>query len=121
MLACGGESETTVDPGVEPQGVLTFESSVTGAHSHTLAVPETDVQRPLERGVTLETSSEEGHTHFVDLTRFELEAINFGQSVTRETTEMNGHSHTFTFSRVVAMGYSERSGSGTTTGSSSSR
>lgn len=99
------EVEARVDAGA-PSGspqTLTFISSRTGDHAHSVRIRLTDITDPSPEGIRETTSVDEGHAHTLVLRREELDAIDEGRTVTKETTLDAGHTHTFTLSKASAI------------------
>jgi hypothetical protein len=93
LAACGGD-----DSGSGAQAdALTFTSSVDDGHRHTVTIERASLTDSPPAGVQRVTSSDTGHNHVVVLTEADLDTINAGQTVTRQSTEDDGHSHTFVF------------------------
>jgi len=64
-------------------------------HSHIVAVLLADLANPPEAGVTYLTSSAEGHSHQVTLSKSDLADIQEGKTRSESTTVVSGHQHTF--------------------------
>lgn len=102
------ETITTVEAGhahlvtINRYGIrdIEVESSSTGGHSHTLFVNSKDASFPPEEGVTLISEVTADHSHSVVLTQENLEQIAMGQTVTVESSEEGGHTHTFEIRKV---------------------
>jgi hypothetical protein len=75
-------------------------STVALGHTHTVCVPQTDIDSPPAGGATYTTSGPDP-THTLTLTQAELRAIQSGQPVTVTTSVANNHTHDFTLQFVV--------------------
>jgi len=91
LVACGGSDGGT-------QG-LTFISSNDLGHTHTVGLQVSDLTAPPAAGVNKATSFNTNHSHQVALTSAELDSIQAGNTVTKTTSNDDGHSHTFAFHR----------------------
>jgi hypothetical protein len=72
-------------------------STVASGHTHTVCVPQSDLDSPPVAGRTYTTSSV-GHTHTVTLSQADLGEIAAGGAVMVTTSLSNGHAHEFTIS-----------------------
>ena len=86
MAGCGSEDSN-----------LTWVSSVSSGHSHSVSIMEGDLGGG--EPIVATTSSTGGHTHTVELTAGESATIYDGGVVTKTTSVNGGHSHTFVFDR----------------------
>ena len=99
---CGGNSNTT---GENPGGAATglrFTSDTTGGHTHDFTIAPADFTNPPAAGVSGQTTVTAGHSHFIALSESELATIHAGQAVTKSTSIVDGHVHTFKFELVRA-------------------
>ena len=69
-------------------------STVTNSHTHTLCVLTSDLTSPPAAGVTYMTSTSAGHSHTVALTQLQLQDIESGKSVTVPTSSPAPHNFT---------------------------
>ena len=69
------------------------------SHSHIVAVLLADLANPPAAGVTYLTSSAEGHSHQVTLSKSDLADVQEGKTRSESTTVVSGHQHTFAFSK----------------------
>jgi hypothetical protein len=83
----------------DDDGDLLFTSSTIDGHSHQITLTMAELQSPPTSGLSRDTSSNDGHTHRVELSADDLSRINLRQTVSKETSLVNGHTHTFTFLR----------------------
>lgn len=83
----------------QPSDSLVFDSSIEAGHQHTLTIPLSMLRAQTKTDVELHTSNNSGHQHRVRLTAAELDALDFGQPVTKTTSVDDGHSHTFVMTR----------------------
>jgi len=105
VAACGssGSSTTPAPPAPAPSATeLTFTSSLVDGHDHTVQISTSDLAAPPANGETLTTSIVQSHSHMVELTEADLNAIEAGQTVTKDTTLALSHVHTFTFQKAAA-------------------
>jgi hypothetical protein len=78
---------------------LTFTSTNVSGHTHTTTLDLSTIETPPSGGADRETSSSDGHTHHVVLTQADLTSINSGGTVTKETTLVSSHTHSFSFKK----------------------
>jgi hypothetical protein len=76
-----------------------FFSTTIESHFHNLTVYKSDVTNPPAAGVTRETTSVNGHTHTFTMTHDELAMLNNGQVINHTTSDTNSHHHLFTISK----------------------
>jgi hypothetical protein len=93
---CIGQDESQDQ---KPTDALVFDSSIEAGHQHTLTIPLSLLSAPQKADIELATSASSGHSHRVRLTAAELDALDFGQPVTKTTSIDDGHSHTFVLTR----------------------
>lgn len=86
-------------PRIEGANIV-YTSSQTNAHSHSFNVPATALASPPPAGISGATTSAQLHQHQVAFTQAQLMAANSGQVVKVETTNVAGHTHTFTLVKV---------------------
>jgi hypothetical protein len=100
LAALSGCSSSSSSPS-SAEGFDVASSIATGAsgypHSHTVTVLLADLANPPAAGVSYLTSSSEGHTHQVTLSRSDLADLQEGKTRSETTTFVQGHAHTFTF------------------------
>jgi hypothetical protein len=82
---------------------LRFTSSVDVGHMHTVTLEVSTIAAPPSAGVIRETSIDDQHLHTVTLTEQELRAIDAGETVTKTTSVVAAHVHTFAFSRAAGI------------------
>jgi len=102
LAAVSGCSNSSSSP--SPADSFNITSSAGSApggysHSHIVAVLLADLANPPAAGVTYLTSSAEGHSHQVTLSKSDLADIQEGKTRTESTTVVSGHQHTFAFSK----------------------
>lgn len=71
-------------------------------HDHTVELTQAQVDAGAM--VTLELTTGNGHTHMVDLTVADLDAIGAGDQVSVESTQGSGHTHLVTFNCTPSSG-----------------
>jgi hypothetical protein len=96
--ADAGDASATTDGSVST-GVLRFTSSVVAGHQHDFTITLAELATPPSGGFTRDTGVAQAHVHQVTLSQTELMMIAGGQTVTKDTTLVAGHLHTFTFNR----------------------
>jgi hypothetical protein len=96
FVGCGDDG----DDGGGANDALTFTSTVVQAHSHTVTIQMMELTGPPAGGVTRNTSVDAGHLHAVTLTQADLNAIDAGEVVPKETTLVDAHTHAFEFRRA---------------------
>ena len=85
----GGNDDGDVDN-------FTVASSVDNSgHSHTVKISFSDVDSPPSNDQPLQTSSIGGHTHSITLTSSDYQQLQAGQKITKTSTSVNTHTHTF--------------------------
>jgi len=97
FVGCG-DSDDGDDGGTGT--ALTFTSNVVQAHSHRVSIQMSELTEPPSSGVNRNTTVDDGHLHTVSLSEADLSAIESGQVVTKETTLVNAHTHTFEFRKA---------------------
>ena len=111
LLRCGSGTAATYDSagaGSDPPGAppavsgaqVVYTSSNVQGHTHTFAIDIEDFVTP-DEGVSGETSDDAQHTHTVELSDLNLTSIQNGSAVKIATSSNAGHTHVFTFVRVV--------------------
>lgn len=83
----------------QPADAFVFDSSIEAGHQHTLTIPLSLLRAKPKADVELHTSTNSGHQHRVRLTAADLDALDFGQTVTKTSSVDDGHSHTFVLTR----------------------
>jgi len=86
-------------PVVQGANIL-YTSSQTNAHSHSFSVPSANLTSPPPAGVSGATTAAQLHSHEVVITQADFQAAMAGQTVKVETSNVAGHTHTFTIVRV---------------------
>ena len=103
---CGSSSSygTQTPSGTAAAGTtdLRFTSDVVGGHSPDFNIAMTDLSSPRSAGLSGSTTVSLGHTHTVSLSMAELMQIESGQTVTKDTSSVQAHMHTFQFSLAAA-------------------
>jgi|SRR5690606_16964023 len=84
----------------ESQDDLVFRSTLVQGHDHTVLVDADFFALPPRDGVVLESSVDFGHAHAVVLTREELEIVDAGGRIMKESSTEDGHSHLFDFTLI---------------------
>ena len=74
---------------------FTVTSSVDSGHSHTVKISFSDVNTPPPVNQPLQTSSSGGHTHNITLNTSDYQQLQDGQKITKTSTTVNSHTHTF--------------------------
>jgi hypothetical protein len=101
MSGCANnENVTTVAVAVGP--TLRFRSDIAQNHTHDFSLITADLTGPRVNGVSGPTTTTLGHFHFVILSAAELAQIQFGGTINRETTVVDGHAHVFSLSLATA-------------------
>lgn len=114
LLRCGSNSTygsggsygtgSSNAPGAAPTvngSEAVYTSSNVAAHTHTFGIQLEDFKEPPQNGVTGETSDNAQHTHTVSVSASDLANVEKGGSVTVTTNNVAGHTHVFTFIRVM--------------------
>jgi hypothetical protein len=105
LAGCGGGGTSTaaaVTPVDPPPDGLRFTSDTTGGHTHDFVISMEDFLNPPAGGITGETTVALGHSHAVGLTMGELAEVEAKQAVSKSTSVVDGHQHTFKFSLATA-------------------
>jgi len=115
LLECGSSDDGTTSttnpttpadstpPDAPPQvqgANILYTSSETNAHSHSFSVPSVALTSPPPAGISGATTSAQLHSHDVVITQADLQGAMSGQAVKVETSNVIGHTHTFTIVRV---------------------
>jgi len=101
LVRCSSSSDGgSTAPPQRSGSQITYTSSNVEGHSHTFALQTAAFETPPEGGVSGSTSSDSGHSHTVSVSASELQSIGAGQSVSRTTSEVSGHTHVFQFMKV---------------------
>jgi len=95
----GGGTNTPSGPSTPTATELDFTSSVVNGHSHDVTIQVSMLSDSPAGGDSLTTTNVNSHTHELVLTEAELDSIQAGQTVTRETSLDAGHTHTFALSK----------------------
>lgn len=98
FVGCGGSDDEDDDRGTGT--ALTFTSSVVLAHSHRVSIQMSELTDPPSSGVNRNTTVDDRHLHAVSLSEADLSAIESGLVVTKETTLVDAHTHTFEFRKA---------------------
>ena len=120
VAGCGSSTSgtdggvTTINSGTGSE-TLRFTSSNVQGHTHDYLINMTDVALPPSAGVSGDTTVALDHTHVVSLSAGDLSQIHGGQTVSKDTSVVMGHLHTFQFSAAAAS--SASGGSGGSSGS----
>jgi hypothetical protein len=121
-LANCSSNNSNVPPTNVTTATRTFTSSVTAGHTHDFTLSGTEIDTPPGGGIMRDTSTTLNHFHMVTLTAAQLSQIAAGQVVTMDTSLVDGHLHTFTFSLAATpardAGVGGHDGGGTVGGSS---
>ena len=100
VIACSsssGECDNAGDVDSQTDRIV-FTSSCGNNHVHDFTLMRATVATPPTNGLHQETSSYEGdHTHVIDLSVDELVQIQGGQTVTKTSSVVKGHTHSFDF------------------------
>ncbi len=112
VAGCGGGGYGPGTTNVTTGNSLLFTSSVVGGHSHDFNIDMVDLMQPPAAGIADNTSTSSNHMHTVSLSASELSQIKAGQTITKDTSTMLSHLHTFQFS--LAAGTSTNGTAGTT-------
>jgi len=108
VAACGSSSsgecngaDTVMSTGAAIVVISTC-NGLGGGHTHDFTVQNTDLATPPAAGVSGNSSpyDDDGHTHTVSLTQADLQNIQNGQTVTKQSGTTNSHMHTFDFKKA---------------------
>jgi uncharacterized membrane protein YgcG len=118
VASCGSDNNASPPPTANASGAaLQFMSDVVGGHSHDFSITLADLTTPPAAGLTDSTTVSLGHVHAVTLTQAELSQIQSGATVTKETSLVQGHLHTFAFSLANGLSTTATGAGGSNTGS----
>jgi hypothetical protein len=81
------------DGGGPDGGVETFTSSSASGHTHTITIPDADIAGGGAHTYT--SSNNSSHTHRVSFDESDVDYLAVGCAVIKESTEDNGHRHTW--------------------------
>ena len=102
MLPAGGPSGSCSIGGCRYAGVLSFESSFSAGHTHSISIRTTEIDVPPVVGRTYQTTVSGGHSHTVVLSASELTALQQpGAIVTVSSSMTGGHTHLFSIQRAT--------------------
>jgi len=87
--------------GCDNHGGIGSRSSVSLAHTHDVCVAGNDLATPPSNGANYATSNNDGHLHSVALTSAQLAALERGETVTTQSSNVAGHTHDFTIKRLA--------------------
>lgn len=96
---CSSGSSTTMAVQTPDAGAdgIRFTSDTTGGHTHDFFIAMSTLEQPPSGGISGDTTVTLNHDHVVSLSQDELAAIQAGQAVSKQTTVVDGHLHTFKF------------------------
>lgn len=108
LSACGGDDGGNGGGGngggggtdAGTSGSLNFTSSSDQGHTHTVSLTLASITDSPATGVDRDTSIDAGHLHSVSLSEADLDSINAGNTVSKTTTNVSGHTHTFDFRKT---------------------
>ena len=97
---CGGSSSPSTSPSPTPAPapappLADVNGSVSANHGHTAVV--TSAQMTAANAISLNIQGTATHPHNVDLSQAELVSLRSRQTVTKDSTNVNNHMHTVTF------------------------
>jgi hypothetical protein len=95
----GDTTPPDAPPRIEGDNIV-YTSNQVNAHSHSFSIPSASFTSPAPAGISGATTSAQLHSHLVTVTQQTLASTAAGQSVKVETSNVAGHTHTFTFVRV---------------------
>jgi hypothetical protein len=103
---CSSGNSTTMAVETPEAGAdaIRFTSDTTGGHTHDFLIAMSTLEQPPSGGVSGDTTVTLNHDHIVSLSQDELAAIQAGQAVSKQTTVVDGHLHTFKFQLPHAQG-----------------
>jgi hypothetical protein len=93
----GGSTTMAVEPPDAGADGVRFTSDTTGGHTHDFVVAMSALAQPPSDGVSGDTTVTLNHDHVVSLSQDDLAAIQAGQAISKQTTVVDGHLHTFKF------------------------
>jgi hypothetical protein len=112
LVSCGSSYSNPSTANVSA-GELQFTSSAVEGHTHDFSISMQDLSQPPSTGVSGNTTAAAGHVHVVSLSQAELGEIQANQVVSKDTSVVAGHMHTFQFSLAAANGGGSSSGTST--------
>jgi hypothetical protein len=102
LVRCSS-NQNALDTAAGPRvngGQIVYTSSTTNLHVHLFAIDIASIDSPPNDGVSGDTTLNEAHTHFVEVSTDQLSKVSAGDSVQVKTSETNGHTHWFTFTNM---------------------
>ena len=99
--ASGAIGTGTTNQPIRDGSKLIYTSSVVGNHSHTFGIEMDAIDKPPTAGVSGSSSVVENHSHSVVVSSAQLSSIKAGQTLEVRTGSAGGHSHVFTFLKLV--------------------
>ena len=104
VAGCGSGSASCGNAGklVTTGTSLVFTSSCDGSHTHDFTLMTTELSAPPAAGVMRTTSVDtvDNHFHGITLSQAELTTIESGTPVTKTSTSVNQHTHTYIFRKA---------------------
>lgn len=82
-------------------GMDVYASSTVSAHHHTFTVDDTAFASPPADGASGDSSTDEAHSHTVDISADQLAQVAAGDSVKVTSGTAGGHTHVFTFVKIA--------------------
>jgi hypothetical protein len=99
LKGCGSSSNNNAAP-ANPATGFDVQSSVAGAHTHSVTVLLADLTAQPSAGVTYQSTTNSNHFHKITLTQQQLATINGGGTVTvTSIPDATGHSHDWTITK----------------------
>jgi hypothetical protein len=88
-------------PPTQSGGMDVYTSSTVSQHSHTFSLDDTAISAPPAAGVNGDSSVSGGHSHTVAISADQLQQVSTGSSVQVTTGDAGGHTHVFTFVKIA--------------------
>ena len=99
MLGIGCKGDNPTSPGTPSGDQRSFSSTTAQGHTHSVTITRSEIESPPQGGITKTTTSGGGHTHSVSMTQQQLSDVRAGQTVTVTDTNVSGHTHDYQISR----------------------
>ena len=95
---CGGSTNSPASPSTTTAPLADVNGSISANHGHTAVV--TSAQITAANAISLNIQGNATHPHTVDLSQADLATLRSRQTVNKDSTNVNNHTHTVTFTHA---------------------
>jgi len=81
--------------------MVVYTSSTNSSHHHTFMLDNAPIATPPAEGISGDSSSDDAHSHTVDLSAVDLADIANGDTVQVTSGNAGSHTHVFTFEKIA--------------------